>query len=147
KIIFPFFEQNLFDMFSLSGDNFLKAIFHLERSYPGGVRTNALPEEMELEASSVPDMVKKHSEKGLVKHKKSQGVKHSKRGEETAVEVIREHRLWEVFLVEELNSAWDEVHDVAEQLALIKSETLILELDRFLEFPTRDPRDDPIPDA
>ena len=134
-------------MFSLSEENYLKAIFHLERSYPGGVSTNALAEEMETKASSVTDMVKKLSEKDLVKYKKYQGVKLSKRGRETAVEVIRKHRLWEVFLVEKLNFAWDEVHDVAEQLEHIKSEKLILELDRFLEFPTRDPHGDPIPDA
>lgn len=134
-------------MFSLSEENYLKAIFHLERSYPGGVSTNALAEEMETKASSVTDMVKKLSEKDLVKYKKYQGVKLSKRGRETAVEVIRKHRLWEVFLVEKLNFAWDEVHDVAEQLEHIKSEKLIRELDRFLEFPTRDPHGDPIPDA
>src|SRR5690606_3327367 len=94
-------------MFSLSEENYLKAIFHLERSYPGGVSTNALAEEMETKASSVTDMVKKLSEKDLVKYKKYQGVKLSKRGRETAVEVIRKHRLWEVFLVEKLNFAWE----------------------------------------
>lgn len=134
-------------MFSLSEENYLKAIFHLERSYPTGVSTNALAEEMEAKASSVTDMLKKLSEKDLVKYRKYQGVKLSSLGRDTAVEVIRKHRLWEVFLVEKLNFAWDEVHDVAEQLEHIKSDKLINELDRFLEFPTRDPHGDPIPDA
>ena len=134
-------------MLSLTEENYLKAIFHLERSYPAGVSTNALAEEMETKASSVTDMVKKLSEKDLVEYRKYQGVKLRKRGRHTAVGVIRKHRLWEVFLVEKLNFSWDEVHEVAEQLEHIKSDKLIEELDRFLEFPTRDPHGDPIPDA
>ncbi|MFO7718839.1 MAG: metal-dependent transcriptional regulator [Gillisia sp.] len=134
-------------MFSLSEENYLKAIFHLENSFPEGVSTNALAEEMETKASSVTDMIKKLSEKKLLNYKKYQGVKLSKSGRETAIAVIRKHRLWEVFLVEKLNFNWDEVHDVAEQLEHIRSEKLISELDKFLGFPKRDPHGDPIPDA
>ncbi|HSJ11984.1 MAG TPA: metal-dependent transcriptional regulator [Gillisia sp.] len=134
-------------MFSLSEENYLKAIFHLEHTYKEGVSTNALAEEMETKASSVTDMVKKLSEKKLVIYKKYQGVKLSKLGKDTAIEIIRKHRLWEVFLVEKLNFNWDEVHDVAEQLEHIRSEKLIKELDKFLGFPKRDPHGDPIPDA
>lgn len=134
-------------MFSLSEENYLKAIFHLENTYREGVSTNALAEEMETKASSVTDMIKKLSEKKLLNYKKYQGVKLSKSGREAAISVIRKHRLWEVFLVEKLNFNWDEVHDVAEQLEHIRSEKLIRELDKFLGFPKRDPHGDPIPDA
>lgn len=134
-------------MFSLSEENYLKAIFHLERKYAGGVSTNALAEEMETKASSVTDMVKKLSDKDLVKYRKYQGVHLSEKGKRTAIEVIRKHRLWEVFLVEKLNFSWDEVHDIAEQLEHIKSEKLTDELDKFLGHPKRDPHGDPIPDA
>ncbi|MCC8359638.1 metal-dependent transcriptional regulator [Salinimicrobium sediminilitoris] len=134
-------------MFSLSEENYLKAIFHLERKYAGGVSTNALAEEMETKASSVTDMVKKLSDKDLVKYRKYQGVQLSEQGKRTAIEVIRKHRLWEVFLVEKLNFSWDEVHDIAEQLEHIKSEKLTDELDKFLGHPKRDPHGDPIPDA
>lgn len=134
-------------MFSFSEENYLKAIFHLERKYQEGVSTNALAEEMETKASSVTDMIKKLSDKNLVIYKKYQGVKLSQNGRATAVEVIRKHRLWEYFLVEKLHFNWDEVHDVAEQLEHIKSEKLIAELDKFLGFPKRDPHGDPIPDA
>ena len=134
-------------MYTLSEENYLKAIFHLERKYPGGVSTNALAEQMETKASSVTDMIKKLSDKDLVNYKKYQGVRLSKSGKSTAVTVIRKHRLWEVFLVEKLGFNWDEVHDVAEQLEHIQSEKLIQELDRFLGFPKRDPHGDPIPDA
>ena len=134
-------------MFSLSEENYLKAIFHLERAFPSGVSTNALADEMSTKASSVTDMIKKLSEKKLVAYKKYQGVKLSDKGRETAVNVIRKHRLWEVFLVEKLGFAWDEVHEVAEQLEHIRSDKLINELDRFLDFPKRDPHGDPIPDS
>ncbi|MUP45215.1 metal-dependent transcriptional regulator [Gramella sp. BOM4] len=134
-------------MFSLSEENYLKAIFHLEHSLKSGVSTNALAEEMQTKASSVTDMIKRLSDKDLVNYKKYQGVKLSRAGREAAIEVIRKHRLWEVFLVEKLNFNWDEVHEVAEQLEHIKSEKLTNELDKFLEFPKRDPHGDPIPDA
>ena len=103
-------------MISFSEENYLKAIFHFKQKFPAGVSTNALAEEMSTKASSVTDMVKKLSEKDLVNYKKYQGVKISKKGEIAAVEVVRKHRLWEVFLVEKLNFSWAEVHDVAEQL-------------------------------
>ena len=132
---------------TLSEENYLKAIFHLENSYKNGVSTNALAEEMSTKASSVTDMVKRLSEKSLVNYKKYQGVKLSELGRSKAVDVIRKHRLWEVFLVEKLGFAWDEVHEVAEQLEHIKSDKLIKELDKFLDFPKRDPHGDPIPDS
>lgn len=134
-------------MTSFSEENYLKAIFHLEHTYKGGVSTNALAAEMETKASSVSDMVKKLAEKKLVDYRKYQGVRLSPKGRKTAMEIIRKHRLWEVFLVEKLSFSWDEVHDVAEQLEHIRSEKLIRELDRFLDYPSRDPHGDPIPDA
>jgi DtxR family Mn-dependent transcriptional regulator len=134
-------------MFSFSEENYLKAIFHLENKFPGGVSTNSLAEELETKASSVTDMVKKLSDKKLVKYRKYQGVTLSEHGRKTAVEVIRKHRLWEVFLVDKLNFSWDEVHDIAEQLEHIKSEKLTEKLDIFLGHPKRDPHGDPIPDA
>ena len=137
----------MYFMFSLSEENYLKAIFHLQNSYKNGVSTNALAEEMQTKASSVTDMIKRLSEKSLVNYKKYQGVKLSEAGRAAAIEVIRKHRLWEVFLVEKLNFNWDEVHEVAEQLEHIKSEKLTAELDRFLGFPQRDPHGDPIPDS
>lgn len=134
-------------MFSLSEENYLKAIFHLEKNIEGEVSTNALAEEMQSKASSVTDMLKKMADKKLVVYKKYQGVKLSNLGRKTALEIIRKHRLWEVFLVEKLNFSWDEVHEVAEELEHIKSKKLIVELDKFLGYPKRDPHGDPIPDA
>ncbi len=133
-------------MNTLSEENYLKAIFHLERHLGDSVSTNAIAKKMETKASSVTDMIKKLADKGLVSYKKYQGVNLTKQGSLSATSIIRKHRLWEVFLVNELNFSWDEVHDVAEQLEHIKSPKLINELDAFLEFPTHDPHGDPIPD-
>lgn len=132
-------------MFSDSEENYLKTIFHLERSLKEGVSTNAIAEQMQTKASSVTDMLKKLSEKQLVNYIKYQGVTLTDKGKKTAAAIIRKHRIWEVFLVEKLEFNWDEVHDVAEQLEHIASEKLIDQLDKLLNYPKFDPHGDPIP--
>ncbi len=134
-------------MITLTEENYIKAIYHLGNYGLENVSTNAIAKEMETKASSVTDMVKKLSEKEYVDYKKYQGVTLTKKGKEIAINIVRKHRLWEVFLVEKLNFSWDEVHEVAEQLEHIKSKKLISQLDAFLEFPTHDPHGDPIPDS
>jgi DtxR family Mn-dependent transcriptional regulator len=133
-------------MFTLSEENYLKAIYHLESDSKKGISTNAIAKSLETKASSVTDMVKKLSEKEVVIYKKYQGVTLTAFGKKTAANIVRKHRLWEVFLVERLNFSWDEVHEVAEQLEHIKSPKLINQLDALLGFPTHDPHGDPIPD-
>ena len=132
--------------FTLSEENYLKAIYHLESISGKGISTNAIAKKLNTKASSVTDMVKRLAEKEVLVYKKYQGVSLTDYGSKTAVEVIRKHRLWEVFLVDKLNFSWDEVHDVAEQLEHIKSPKLINELDTFLGFPKTDPHGDSIPD-
>jgi DtxR family Mn-dependent transcriptional regulator len=133
-------------MFTLSEENYLKAIYHLESDSKKGISTNAIAKSLETKASSVTDMVKKLSEKKVVLYKKYQGVTLTEFGKKIAANIVRKHRLWEVFLVEKLNFSWDEVHEVAEQLEHIKSPKLINQLDALLGFPTHDPHGDPIPD-
>tara|TARA_R110002073_G_scaffold325109_1_gene503744 strand:+ start:4633 stop:5289 length:657 start_codon:yes stop_codon:yes gene_type:complete len=133
-------------IFTLSEENYLKAIYHLGSISRKGISTNAIARKLDTKASSVTDMVKRLAEKEVLVYKKYQGVSLTDYGSKTAVGVIRKHRLWEVFLVEKLNFSWDEVHDVAEQLEHIKSPKLINELDAFLGFPKTDPHGDPIPD-
>jgi DtxR family Mn-dependent transcriptional regulator len=133
-------------MFTLSEENYLKAIYHLESDSKKGISTNAIAKSLETKASSVTDMVKKLSEKEVVLYIKYQGVTLTEFGKKIAANIVRKHRLWEVFLVEKLNFSWDEVHDVAEQLEHIKSPKLINQLDALLGFPTHDPHGDPIPD-
>ena len=134
-------------MNSFTEENYLKAIFKLGGSSDtDDVSTNSIAEELNTKASSVTDMIKKLSDKKLVKYKKYKGVDLTKKGNDIAVSIIRNHRLWEVFLVEKLNFKWDEVHDLAEELEHINSVKLTTQLDAFLEFPKYDPHGDPIPD-
>lgn len=139
-----YFCKNLFLM-TRSEENYIKTIFHLEKNYKKGISTSAIAAQMETKPSSVTDMIKKLSDKGLVNYKKYQGVSLTNSGRKTALNIVRKHRLWEVFLVEKLDFSWDEVHDVAEQLEHIKSEKLIDKLDEHLDFPQFDPHGDPIP--
>jgi DtxR family transcriptional regulator, Mn-dependent transcriptional regulator len=127
-------------------ENYIKIIYHLTSQSGSEVSTNAIAEKMETKASSVTDMLRKLADKDLVLYKKYQGVSLTDAGRREAMSVVRKHRLWEVFLVEKLHFSWDEVHDIAEQLEHIKSETLIDKLDDFLGNPTEDPHGDPIPD-
>jgi DtxR family Mn-dependent transcriptional regulator len=69
------------------------------------------------------------------------------KGKKVALEIIRNHRLWEVFLVDKLNFKWDEVHDMAEELEHINSKEMVQRLDKYLGFPKFDPHGDPIPDG
>lgn len=132
-------------MQSFTEENYLKVIYHLsEISNP--VQTNAIAEKIQTKAASVTDMLKKLADKELVDYIKYQGVTLTEKGKLTAINIIRKHRLWEVFLTEKLHFKWDEVHDVAEELEHITSTLLVERLDEFLEFPKVDPHGDPIPD-
>jgi DtxR family Mn-dependent transcriptional regulator len=133
-------------LFTYVEENYLKAIYHLSEEGAKSVNTNAIAIELNTTPASVSDMIQKLSKKKAVHYEKYRGVNVSNKGKETALRVIRKHRLWEVFLVQKLNFNWDEVHEVAEQLEHIKSPLLIKRLDEFLGYPKHDPHGDPIPD-
>jgi len=133
-------------VFSQAEENYLKSIYTLEKELRCSISTNLIAQKTETKASSVTDMLKKLDAKKLVIYQKYQGVTLTERGKKVAIKVIRKHRLWEYFLVEKLQYSWDKVHDIAEQLEHIQSETLIDNLDAFLGFPKFDPHGDPIPD-
>jgi len=132
-------------MNSFTEENYLKAIYKFSLAHQNGAPTNSIAKSLNTKASSVTDMLKKLAAKNLIDYKKYYGVKLTGKGEQIALSIIRNHRLWEVFLVDKLNFKWDEVHELAEELEHIKSEKLITNLDAFLNFPTLDPHGDPIP--
>jgi len=134
-------------MLSQTEENYLKAIFSISQHSAKSVSTNNIAEKLNTKASSVTDMIKKLSEKGLIDYKKYKGSSLTEKGKKRAIKIVRKHRLWEVFLVEKLNFNWGEVHDLAEQLEHIESDELTERLDKFLNHPTKDPHGDPIPDA
>lgn len=132
--------------FSSSKENYLKAIFHLQKS-DGVVTTNDVANELQTRPASVTDMLKKLKAQKLLIYERYKGFKLSQEGRKVALQIIRKHRLWEYFLVEKLQFGWDEVHEIAEELEHISSRKLIDRLDEFLDFPKTDPHGDPIPDA
>ena len=134
-------------MNSFTEENYLKAIYKLQERNVEVVATSALAHAMGVHSPSVTDMLKKMAKKKLVIYQKSKGFKLTQKGKQVAVGIIRKHRLWEVFLVNKLGFKWDEVHDLAEELEHIHSETLTNKLDAYLGFPKTDPHGDPIPDA
>lgn len=133
-------------MQSFTEENYLKIIYHLSLGSTASVQTNAIAEKIQTKPASVTDMIKKLADKQLVNYKKYQGVTLTEIGKLAAINIVRKHRLWEVFLVEKLNFKWDEIHDIAEELEHINSAELIERLDEFLAFPKNDPHGDPIPD-
>jgi DtxR family Mn-dependent transcriptional regulator len=132
-------------MLTLTEENYLKAIYHLSDHGKSEVSTNAISESLNTKPASVSDMLKKLAQKNVIHYIKYQGVTITGKGKKEALQIIRKHRLWEVFLVEKLKFNWDEVHDIAEQLEHIQSKLLIKRLDEFLGYPQHDPHGDPIP--
>lgn len=132
-------------MQSFTEENYLKTIYNLATKQQGEVSTNALAEMTATKAASVTDMLRKLADKQLIHYKKYQGVTLTEEGERLALQIIRRHRLWEVFLVQKLGFGWDEVHEMAEELEHIRSEELVVRLDTFLGHPQFDPHGDPIP--
>jgi len=127
------------NMLSQSEENYLKAIYSLSELQGEAVSTNLLADKMSTKPSSVTDMVKKLSEKELISYQKYQGCELTVLGKKNALQIIRKHRLWEVFLVNKLNFGWDEVHEIAEQLEHIQSSKLTDHLEEYLGFPKVDP--------
>ncbi len=128
-------------------ENYLKAILKLSGVPDGLVSTNAIAAQLSTSAASVTDMLKKLSDKDLIAYQRYKGASLTNAGQRIATHLVRKHRLWEVFLVQTLGMTWDEVHDIAEQLEHIQSDSLIDRLDTFLEYPKFDPHGDPIPNA
>lgn len=138
----------MLEALSIAEENYLKTIYILiERDQSQEtVSTNAIAARLGTAAPSVSDMLRRLSDKGLLAYEKYKGVSLSPSGKTLATQLIRRHRLWETFLVDKLQFAWDEVHPLAEQLEHIQSDELINRLEAFLGFPRFDPHGDPIPD-
>jgi len=133
-------------MLTQAEENYLKAIYSLSKNSKTPVLTSSVADYIKSKPSSVTDMVQRLSDKKLVDYIKYKGVSLTKSGKKQALLIIRKHRLWELFLVKHLNFSWDKVHDIAEQLEHVKSVQLVEKLDEFLNYPTRDPHGDIIPD-
>ena len=127
-----------------SVQDYAKAIFTLESRH-GAASTTELAALLEVRPASVSGMLRKLSALGLVEHERYRGVRLTEHGRRVALEVIRHHRLVELFLVESLGMTWDEVHAEAEVLEHALSEELEELIAAKLGNPTVDPHGDPIP--
>jgi DtxR family Mn-dependent transcriptional regulator len=129
---------------SAAVEDYLKAIYILQQ-HGGVVSTTMLGEQVGARPGSVTGMIKKLDEMGLVQHTPYQGVQLTLKGQRVALEVIRHHRLIELFLVEFLGYTWDEVHEEAERLEHHISEKMEARIAARLGNPAFDPHGDPIP--
>ena len=126
--------------------DYLKEIYKLGTETER-VSTSALAERQQVSAASASAMVKKLAALGLAEHAPYRGVTLTHAGEQVALEVIRHHRLLELYLAETLGIGIDDVHDEADRLEHALSEELEARIDRALGFPTHDPHGHPIPTA
>jgi DtxR family Mn-dependent transcriptional regulator len=126
--------------------DYLKAIYNLEASGERAT-TSAIARSLGVAPSSATSMVKKLAALGLVEHAPYRGAELTEAGRKIALEVVRHHRLLEVYLAETLGLGIDAVHAEADRLEHVISEELEARIDQALGFPTHDPHGDPIPDA
>jgi DtxR family Mn-dependent transcriptional regulator len=133
------------DLLSASIQDYAKAVYKLETRAGGAVSTNDLAERLGVTPGAVSAMVRKLSDVGLVAHEPYRGVRLTDRGRRVALEVLRHHRLLELFLAEDLGMPWDRVHAEAEVLEHVLSEELEQLIATRLGDPAVDPHGDPIP--
>lgn len=127
-------------------EDYLKAVYELTRN-GGRASTTHLARLLEVTPASVTGMVQKLSEASppLLSYQKHKGVALTREGEMIALEIIRHHRLIEMFLQETLGYSWDEVHEEADRLEHVISEDFEERIARYLGNPSHDPHGDPIP--
>ncbi len=132
---------------SAAVEDYAKAIYALQTRSDAAVSTNALAERLNVTAASASGMIRKLDELGIVTHVPYRGVELTARGRRIALEVLRHHRLLELFLAEALDVPWDRVHKEAEVLEHVLSEELEELIAAKLGHPTHDQHGDPIPSS
>mgnify|MGYP003402029945 CR=1 FL=1 len=132
-------------MINISQEDYLTAIYR-NLDDAGEIKPNLLASKLEISNAAVTDMLRKLSRDGFVDYQKYKSIKLTVEGETYAINMLRRHRIWEVFLYQTLGMSWDKVHDEAEKLEHSSSDEMINLLDEFLEYPEVDPHGYPIPD-
>jgi len=132
-------------MKNISKEDYLSVIYKSSDS-KGEIKANLIAEKLNISSAAVTDMLRKLSKEGYVDYKRYKGIKLTKSGEDYARNMVRRHRIWEMFLHQIVGLPWDKVHDEAENLEHSSSDELIDKLEEMLDFPEFDPHGDPIPD-
>jgi len=135
------------EMLTQADEDYLKTIYELSQERKGRqpVTTQAIAERLNVQPASVTNMIKKLAQLRLLEHTPYRGVELTPAGRKAALEVIRHHRLMELYLSEFLGLSWDKVHEEAERLEHVLSEELEERIAEKLGHPTTDPHGDPIP--
>lgn len=129
---------------SQSVEDYLKAIYILETEGDGATTTN-IAETLNISSASVTNMLKRLAGMNFIEHKSYKGARLTEAGKKIALEILRHHRLLELYLQEIMGYSWDEVHDEAEKLEHHISEQFEDKIAELLDHPTHDPHGDPIP--
>ncbi len=130
---------------SAATQDYVKAIYSLERRHDAAVTTTALAERLGVTAGSASAMMRRLADHGLAEVEPYRGIRLSPDGRRMALEMLRHHRLLELYLSQELGMPWDKVHAEAERLEHVISEDLEALIAAKLGNPTVDPHGDPIP--
>lgn len=125
-------------------EDYLKTIYSIEES-GARVTTQAIAERLNVAPPSVTGMLKRLHDLHLVEHQRYRSIHLTTAGHKVAIEVVRHHRLLELYLADALGYTWDEVHDEADRMEHSISEEFEARIDEALGFPTEDPHGDPIP--
>src|SRR2546421_2555464 len=125
--------------------DYAKAIWSLAQRSEEPVSTSALADRLDVSPASASAMVKRLESLGLATREPYHGVELTAAGERVALEVVRHHRLLELYLAQALGMPWDRVHAEAEVLEHAISDELSERIAQALGNPTRDPHGDPIP--
>jgi len=132
-------------MKNISKENYLSTIYRYSDD-ESRIKTTLIAEKLNISNAAVTDMMKKLSKDGYVEYKRYRDIKLTYDGEAYAKNMIRRHRIWELYLHLIIGMPWDKVHDEAEHLEHSSSDDLINRLEEILEYPEFDPHGDPIPD-
>jgi DtxR family transcriptional regulator, Mn-dependent transcriptional regulator len=131
-------------MQNISKEDYLSTIFKYKNE-DGKVKANLIAEKLQISGAAVTDMLKKLSKDGYIKYEKYKSISLTSNGEEYALNMVRRHRIWEVFLYQIVDLPWNKVHDEANNLEHSSSDELINKMEEMLNFPEFDPHGDPIP--
>ncbi len=132
-------------MSTISKENYLKTIYAESFDNSGLVSVTTLSKKLSVTKAAVSDMAKKLADQKYIDYKPYSGIILSAKGNKVALQIIRRHRLWELFLINVLDLSWSEVHDEAEKLEHCTSDLLVDKIDSYLDNPKFDPHGDPIP--
>ncbi len=131
-------------MNNISKEDYLSAIYKYQNQ-DGEIKANKIAEKLQISNAAVTDMLKKLSKDGYIEYKKYKGIRLTEEGEQYARNMVRRHRIWEVFLNQVVGFPWNKVHDEAHMLEHSSSDELIDRMEEMLDFPEYDPHGDPIP--